>query len=87
MNVKNVSDFFKNELTDFSSYSTLRMLGSAIDSFKNSQRKIIWTALNKLNFHNLILECKNTHSICMVQPQTSYKTWPCLMSDLTTYHF
>lgn len=49
MNVKNVSDFFKNELTDFSSYSTLRMLGSVIDSFKNSQRKIIWTALNKLN--------------------------------------
>ena len=43
-----ISDFFKNELTDYSSYSTLRMLGSAIDGQKNSQRKILHTALHKL---------------------------------------
>jgi possible DNA topoisomerase (medium subunit) (dna topoisomerase medium subunit (Ec 5.99.1.3)) len=46
---RTVSDFFKNELTDFSSYSTIRMLSSGIDGLKNAQRKIIWTALKKLN--------------------------------------
>lgn len=45
---RNISDFFKNELTDYSSYSTIRMLASAIDGQKNSQRKILHTALHKL---------------------------------------
>lgn len=45
---RSITDFFLNELTDYSCYSTIRMLGSAIDGLKNSQRKIIHTALNKL---------------------------------------
>lgn len=48
MKTRNISDFFKTELTDYSSYSTLRMLASAIDGQKNSQRKILHTALHKL---------------------------------------
>lgn len=48
MRTRTIEDFFLNELTDYSSYSTLRMLGSAIDGQKNSQRKIIHTALDKL---------------------------------------
>lgn len=48
MRIRNISDFFKNELTDYSSYSTIRMLASAIDGQKNSQRKILHTALNRL---------------------------------------
>lgn len=48
MKTRNISDFFKNELTDYSSYSTLRMIASAIDGQKNSQRKILHTALNRL---------------------------------------
>lgn len=48
MRTRNISDFFKNELTDYSSYSTIRMIASAIDGQKNSQRKILHTALHKL---------------------------------------
>lgn len=48
MQKRKISDFFLSELTDYSCYSTLRMLGSAIDGLKNSQRKIIHTALDKL---------------------------------------
>ena len=48
MKTRQISDFFKNELTDYSSYSTLRMIASAIDGQKNSQRKILHTALNRL---------------------------------------
>ena len=48
-NTRKISDFFKNELTDYSSYSTLRMISSCVDGLKNSHRKIIYTALNKLN--------------------------------------
>lgn len=48
MRTRNISDFFKNELTDYSSYSTIRMIASAIDGQKNSQRKILHTALYKL---------------------------------------
>ena len=42
-----VSDFYKEEFVDFASYSTLRMIGSAIDGMKNVHRKIINTVLDK----------------------------------------
>ena len=48
MKTRTIEDFFLKELTDYSCYSTIRMLGSAIDGLKNSQRKIIHTALDKL---------------------------------------
>lgn len=48
MRTRDISDFFKKELTDYSSYTTIRMIGSAIDGQKNSQRKILHTALHKL---------------------------------------
>lgn len=48
MKNRTISDFFKNDLTDYSTYSTLRMIASAIDGQKNSQRKILHTALDKL---------------------------------------
>ena len=48
MKTRTIEDFFLKELTDYSCYSTIRMLGSAIDGLKNSQRKIIYTALDKL---------------------------------------
>lgn len=46
--MRNISDFFKNELCDFSCYSTIRMISSSIDGLKNSQRKLIYTAIDKL---------------------------------------
>lgn len=46
---KKVSEYFKNELSDYSAYATIRQISNYIDGLKNSQRKIIWTALKKLN--------------------------------------
>ncbi len=43
----NVSDFYKDEFVDFASYSTIRMIGSAIDGMKNVHRKIFYTVLDK----------------------------------------
>ena len=42
-----VSDFYKDEFVDFASYSTIRMIGSAIDGMKNVHRKIFYTILDK----------------------------------------
>ena len=42
-----VSDFLKNDLVDYASYSTVRMIGSAIDGQKNAARKIVKTILDK----------------------------------------
>jgi DNA topoisomerase-2 len=46
MNTIKVSDFYKNELVDYASYSTFRMIASGIDGLKNSGRKIISTILD-----------------------------------------
>jgi len=45
--VMNVSDFYKNEFVDYASYSTIRMIASAIDGMKNVHRKIVSTVLDK----------------------------------------
>ena len=42
-----ISEFYKKDFVDYASYSTLRMLASAIDGQKNAQRKIISTLLDK----------------------------------------
>ena len=42
-----VSDFLNNDLVDYASYSTVRMIGSAIDGQKNAARKIVKTILDK----------------------------------------
>jgi hypothetical protein len=42
-----VTDFFNDEFVDFASYSTIRMIGSAIDGMKNVHRKIFYTVLDK----------------------------------------
>ena len=42
-----VSDFYNNDYVDYASYSTLRMLGSAIDGQKNVHRKILYTIIEK----------------------------------------
>ncbi len=47
MKQRNISDFFENDVTNYSCYSTLRMIASAIDGLKNSSRKVIYTVLEK----------------------------------------
>ena len=42
-----VSQFLHEELVDYACYSTLRMIGSAIDGQKNSHRKILYTIIEK----------------------------------------
>ncbi len=42
-----VSDFCNTDLVDYASYSTLRMIASAIDGQKNTARKIVHTILQK----------------------------------------
>jgi DNA topoisomerase-2 len=42
-----VSDFYNNELVDYASYSTLRMIASAIDGQKNAARKVLYTIIEK----------------------------------------
>ena len=42
-----ISSFYNNELVDYASYSTLRMIASAIDGLKNSHRKVISTIIDK----------------------------------------
>jgi len=46
-NILKVSDFYKDEYVDYASYSTLRMIGSAIDGCKNVHRKILNTIIDK----------------------------------------
>jgi len=42
-----VSDFLNTQLVDYASYSTVRMLGSAIDGQKNASRKVLRLILDK----------------------------------------
>jgi len=51
--VEKVSNFLNKELVNYASYSTLRMIGSAIDGQKNSSRKVLRTVLDK-NIRNEI---------------------------------
>ena len=60
---RTISDFFKNELTDYSVYSTIRMLGSACDGLKNAQRKVIYTALEKLKSESKVSQFSGIVSI------------------------
>lgn len=70
---KSVQDYFLNELTNYSCYSTLRMIASAIDGLKNSSRKIINTALDK----KLNTETKVSIFDNMVQSHTQYLHGSC----------
>jgi len=42
-----ITEFYNTELVDYASYSTLRMIGSAIDGQKNVHRKVLYTILEK----------------------------------------
>lgn len=46
-NTVSASDFFDKEFVNYASYATLRMIASAVDGFKNTTRKIAYTALEK----------------------------------------
>ncbi|EAI5067639.1 hypothetical protein BJL57_08475 [Campylobacter jejuni] len=70
---KSVQDYFLNELTNYSCYSTLRMIASSIDGLKNSSRKIINTALDK----KLNSETKVSIFDNMVQSYTQYLHGSC----------
>ncbi|EAJ2432554.1 hypothetical protein CJY16_05370 [Campylobacter coli] len=70
---KSVQDYFLNELTNYSCYSTLRMIASSIDGLKNSSRKIINTALDK----KLNTETKVSIFDNMVQSYTQYLHGSC----------
>lgn len=72
MNSKKVSNYFKNELTNYSCYSTLRMISSAIDGLKNSSRKIMYTALDKLKQETKVSVFDN-----MTQSYTQYLHGTC----------
>jgi len=41
--ILNISDFFKEQFTDFSTYAAYRSIASYTDGLKNSQRKVIYT--------------------------------------------
>jgi DNA topoisomerase-2 len=43
----NITDFFSSEFVDYASYDNIRKIGSVIDGFKNSSRKVIHTVLDK----------------------------------------
>ena len=42
-----IQSFFETQFVDYSSYSNLRMIASAIDGMKNTQRKIVRTVKDK----------------------------------------
>lgn len=42
-----ISRFYNEELVDYASYSTLRMIGSVVDGMKNSHRKVIATVMKR----------------------------------------
>jgi len=66
--MRKISEFYKNELTDYSCYSTIRMIASAVDGLKNSSRKIVYTALSK----NIKNDTKVSVFDNMVQSNTQY---------------
>lgn len=47
MNQIKTTEFFDKEFVNYASYATLRMIASCIDGFKNTPRKIAYTALDK----------------------------------------
>lgn len=49
MSKKSVTQFFKEDKPAYASYDNIRKLPCFIDSFKASQRKLIWTAFTKAN--------------------------------------
>ena len=44
-----VTNFLENEVVDFASYSTIRAIASLVDGFKNSGRKVAFTAMKRSN--------------------------------------
>jgi DNA topoisomerase-2 len=42
-----VTEFLNKEVVDFASYSTVRAIGSLVDGFKNSGRKVAFTTMNR----------------------------------------
>lgn len=72
MKTRSIHDYFSNDLTNYSCYSTLRMIGSAIDGLKNSSRKIVYTALDKLKQETKVSVFDN-----QVQSYTQYLHGSC----------
>jgi DNA topoisomerase-2 len=50
----NITDFFNNEVIEFSMYDVARSVPSGVDGFKPSQRKCMYIGLDKLNTKNEI---------------------------------
>ena len=46
-NTQNIKDFFRMDYVDQASYDNLRKISSAVDGLKNSNRKVIYTVLDK----------------------------------------
>ena len=42
-----ITDFFKTDYVDYSSYDNLRKIASLVDGQKNSARKVLYTVLEK----------------------------------------
>jgi DNA topoisomerase-2 len=63
-----LSEFFKSDYVDFASYSTIRMIASAIDGQKNASRKVIATVFNK----NITNEMKVSQLASKVAETTEY---------------
>lgn len=63
-----ISDYFKKDMANYSCYSTLRMIASAIDGLKNSSRKVLYTAIQK----NINDEVKVSNFDGVVQSYTDY---------------
>ena len=52
-NTQDIKDFFKMDYVDQASYDNLRKISSAVDGLKNSNRKVVYTVLEK-NIKELI---------------------------------
>jgi len=63
-----ISTFYNNDLVDYASYSTLRMIASSIDGLKNSQRKVISTIIDK----NITKEIKVSQLASLVAQEKEY---------------
>jgi DNA topoisomerase-2 len=63
-----ISEFFATDYVDFASYSTIRMLASAIDGQKNAARKVLKTVLDK----NIRSEMKVSQLASKVAEYTEY---------------
>ena len=63
-----ISKFYNEELVDYASYSTLRMIGSVIDGMKNSHRKVIAT----VSARNVVKESKVSQLASQVAQDQEY---------------